>query len=70
MDAVKYRKVVVVWLAVALLSLMVLTACDGVLEVGERTTPTTDAAATAVSTLATENAHQTKELLSRYSWTT
>ena len=66
MDTIEYRKVVAVWLVVALLPLMVLTACGGVLEVGERTTPTTDAATTTVSTLATENAHQAKELLSRY----
>ena len=55
MNAVKHRKVVAIWLAVALLSSM-LTAC-GTLEVGVEHTPTPDRAATAtVSALATENA--------------
>lgn len=56
MNAVKYRKVVAIWLAVALLSSAALTAC-GTLEVGIERTPTPDQAATAtVSALATENA--------------
>nr|MBC8445840.1 hypothetical protein [Chloroflexota bacterium] len=53
MNAVKHRKVVAIWLAVALLSSM-LTAC-GTLEVGVEHTPTPDRAATAtVSALATQ----------------
>jgi Tol biopolymer transport system component len=57
MDTIECRKVIAIWLAVALLSLMMLTACGNVLEVGVETTPTTDAAATAtVSAPTTENA--------------
>jgi hypothetical protein len=71
MDAIECKKAVAVWLAVALLFSTVLAACGSGLEVGVETTPTTDVAATAtVSALATENAHQAKELLSRYGWTT
>jgi Tol biopolymer transport system component len=55
MDTMEYGKVIAVWLAAALLSLMVFTACGSVLEVSVETTPTTDAAATATpSALATE----------------
>jgi len=55
MDTIEYSKVIAVWIAVALLSLMVLAACGNGLEVGVVSTPTAEVAATATpSTLTTE----------------